>query len=393
MKKKTRHLVRCISILSTFLMIGAVAVGCDKSDESASTHVQNVEEQTDTSVPEQDEQGMQQDEVDQKAVDDQMESDNTISYKLPVSVILYEQPQAATAMSYIDELEAGSSVKLIQTVGEMIEVEGEGKTGWIPAWLVSDEAKEITEPAPYEMLIGEPVVFALYPNQPEPYGFELEPGRVVKIQKEYGDWVEVEFLNVQGGYLDHCWLPKNALKPYDDEQAKDGIVHPNAESWTKFHFGVTITGETETSYEVRGPGNVKGTIVKDDFIPNPFAQPVLQLEYISNPIRNEVWVISSLDEEQLTAQMKTDSLLMQEEEQPATYSFEQWLDQIGSIQQDNWVIRLKYSQTTAEFKVDEAWTEAVAYDPQFRAQLGTMLGKAYDKPIPVSGTFTPEMVK
>ncbi|MFD2672103.1 hypothetical protein [Marinicrinis sediminis] len=218
---------------------------------------------------------------------------------LPATVILYEQPYAQTAVSYVDELKQGTQVEIIDAAPEeeMVKVRTTRQQGWVPAWMLMEKAQEMVEVTPYEMIVKQQTSFYLYPEQEEPYGFELEKGRVVQIQKEFDDWVEVDFLIGDAGYIDHRWMRKDRLMRYEDDQARDGLVIPGRTAYADFRFGVWIIGEEDGEYQVEGPGGATGTVPIEDFIPNPFANPLFELHYTHDEGMDRNWIVADVQED------------------------------------------------------------------------------------------------
>ncbi|CAM3457905.1 hypothetical protein MALU111345_05900 [Marinicrinis lubricantis] len=315
------------------------------------------------------------------------------TYQLPVSAILHEQPAAATSSSYVHELEQGDEVAVIGALEEMVQVVSGDKSGWIAAWLLTSDAKQIKQVEPYEMIVGTPVVFSMYPDQETPYGFELAEGKVVQVHREYEDWVDVRYISGESAYLDNHWIPKSALVPYEPELAKDGLVKPGTEYWLDFQFGVWVTGATETELEVEGPGGAGGTIAKEDFIPNPFTKPMLSIRYIPPMNMTQNWQVAGFDGEQVI--LKQNNLEIGEgassEETAAEEKREisALINQVTGFGSYPFQFYLQFDTVEIELSSSEEFKQQFESDASFRMMLNEMLHQPLTH-LPIDLTLTPE---
>lgn len=169
-------------------------------------------------------------------------------------------------------------------------------TGWIPEWyLRTDEASSQAEKIePYQMIVASPIAFRLYPDEPQPSGFELEPGKVVQVTARYGDWMRINIVTYDSPYVGDKWVPASALEAWDPAKAKEGLLRPGAKVYAEDGSEIEaptalnpihIEKETfEERYRIGAPGGYVGIIGKTDFIPGPFLKVVDQPGVIS-PIR------------------------------------------------------------------------------------------------------------
>lgn len=154
-------------------------------------------------------------------------------------------------------------------------------TGWIPEWyLLTDESASRAEKVePYQMIVAMPTAFRLYPDEPQPSGFELESGKVVQVTARYGDWMRVNIVTYDSPYVGDKWLPASALEAWDPAKAKEGILRPGA---VVFDINgeakdgppslnpIKIEEELSGRYRIVAPGGYIGYIDKADFMPGPF---------------------------------------------------------------------------------------------------------------------------
>ncbi|WEK54304.1 MAG: hypothetical protein P0Y55_17445 [Candidatus Cohnella colombiensis] len=169
-------------------------------------------------------------------------------------------------------------------------------SGWIPSWYLSSELENHVRVEkvnnPYVMMVGEPVTYSRYPDEPEPHGFVLWRGKVVQVVKEFGDdWVAVREMTYDSPYVGDKWLRRSDLQTYDKEKAREGYVDDLVQLYDEtgkatmklsFLAPVYINDEVGDRYLITSTGGVSGYMNKADFIPNPFIYEVLPDNYIGD---------------------------------------------------------------------------------------------------------------
>jgi hypothetical protein len=148
-------------------------------------------------------------------------------------------------------------------------------------WYLTRDKDEtaVNAVTPYLMLVMNPVAFSLSPMEDVPTGFKLSAGKVVRVIKEYADWVCIEIVTYDQPYGGEFWLRKSELMDWDPALAKEGIVREGADvqdskrdpaqlnSWNS----VIIEEVMEDGrYRIGAAGGFVGFIQSQDFIPNPF---------------------------------------------------------------------------------------------------------------------------
>lgn len=164
-------------------------------------------------------------------------------------------------------------------------VDLKGAKGWVPLWYMTSDLEKAGSieqlQEPYEMIVAKPVEYRLYPEEPEPSGFELWPGKVVQVVSKYGDdWVEVNVVTYDSPYAGSKWVRIDELIPYEESKAKEGFVFaPDAMLYDEkgaaqqvlpVLTNVYIEGEQGDRYKVIASGGINGYLDKMDFVANPF---------------------------------------------------------------------------------------------------------------------------
>lgn len=201
--------------------------------------------------------------------------------RLKGTVEALPRPEAITTEEPVFLAFPNREYEVLETKGAFTHIALDGMTGWIPSWYVIQDAAggKVAEVTPYEMLVPKIVKYSLYPGEPEPSGFELWAGKVVRVHKTYEDWVAVAVITYDSFYVGDKWLPKSALIPYDPTAAKEGRLKQGAAVYdekgrTKDPLSsdpIFIEGESNGRYRISSTGGYTGYIEKPDFVPNPFA--------------------------------------------------------------------------------------------------------------------------
>lgn len=171
--------------------------------------------------------------------------------------------------------------EVIEIRDDFAKITSGGVSGWIPAWYLSRESddSQLSTVKPYEMLVLNPIVFRLYPDEAKPSGFELQAGKVVQITREYRDWVGIELFAYDTPYLGEKWVPKSDLAAWDPNRAREGVLREGAQVFNEKGGAkdpppasgpIWIEREQSNRYQIIAPGGYTGYIEKSDFVPNPF---------------------------------------------------------------------------------------------------------------------------
>ncbi|MBW5446023.1 hypothetical protein GE107_08110 [Cohnella sp. CFH 77786] len=191
--------------------------------------------------------------------------------------------------------------------------------GWIPKWYLTEDDKDRAEKVePYEMIVKTPVAFRMYPGEPKPSGFELEPGKVLQVTARYGEWMRVNIVTYDSPYAGDKWVPASALEAWDPAKAKEGFLKPGATVYREDGQTIDappalepiwIQGEVGGRYQFHAPGGYIGYVDKKDFIPNPFAYKVI--DQSGEQPADPKWLMSEEEKQayQEYAEKKSDELL------------------------------------------------------------------------------------
>ena len=215
-------------------------------------------------------------------------------YQLKSEVEVLPQPEAYTAMPALFTAQLGRQYGVRSHnngFAQIVDLLSSQSTaiGWIPEWyLQTDPATPQSEAVePYNMIVATPIAFRLYPGEPQPSGFELEPGKVVQVTAKYDDWMRVNIMTYDSPYNGDKWVPISALEPWDPAKAKEGILRPGAVVYNEkgeIQDGppainpIFIDGEIEDRYRIGAPGGYSGFINRSDFSPGPFLKVIDQTQ-------------------------------------------------------------------------------------------------------------------
>jgi len=156
--------------------------------------------------------------------------------------------------------------------------------------LRTDEASvPVDKVEPYEMIVASPIAFRLYPDEPQPSGFELEPGKVVQVTARYGEWMRVNIVTYDSPHTGDKWVPASALEAWNPAKAKEGLLRAGAKVYAEdgreieapyaldpVHIYGEYGEETSGRYRIGAAGGYTGFIDKTDFMPGPFLKLVNQ---------------------------------------------------------------------------------------------------------------------
>lgn len=268
--------------------------------------------------------------------------------------------------------------------GEYVRVVSADHQGWTPLWYFTEEAGEVVDVAPYEMIVNTPTTFSLYPNEEEPYGAELESGKVVQVYKQLGDWVNVRALLRDASYAGDKWIKKQHLTEFDDILAKEGVLILGAKTYDEnglvkeesSGFPLSITGEKENMYSFWAPNGQTGYIFKEDFEPNPFMLPELAMTFALKYDEHASYTVEELTDHLVT--LRYFDHAVGAEEDVRTVSFDSMLMRQNGVRLYEVNLWLTYSNSGVQLKPTVELIEAIETDPAFRGMLGAMLGEHLD---------------
>jgi SH3-like domain-containing protein len=202
----------------------------------------------------------------------------------------FETPHSYWSVSYAFLTDGLTEYERQNEENGFVQIRNQDQIGWVPEWYVLEDGD--TERAitvnPYEMIVAVDSQYYLYPGEADRTANQLDKGSVVQIQKEFQDWYGIEFINYAEPMEGDKWIKKDALKPYEAEQAREGyawnnrngIVIYNERNEEKEYWDiplpVVILSEMDEMYEIGSTGGNHGWIHKRDFIPNPFTEEGLE---------------------------------------------------------------------------------------------------------------------
>ncbi|RIX51500.1 hypothetical protein D3P08_16445 [Paenibacillus nanensis] len=160
-------------------------------------------------------------------------------------------------------------------------IEADGREGYVYEWYLTKDAGERTVQTvePYVLLVGEPLKFRMHPEEAEPSGFTLHAGKVVKVTKEYEDWVCFDMITYDQPYEGEKWVKRSELAAWDPAKATEGKLRPGADVYEGkmipaelpaddvIYLKEKLEGQT---YQIQSAGGFTGFILYQDFVPNPF---------------------------------------------------------------------------------------------------------------------------
>ncbi|MBD2862962.1 hypothetical protein [Paenibacillus oceani] len=202
-------------------------------------------------------------------------------YRLKGDVEVTQSPGAYEHGAPVFVADADLSYEVTEIRGNFAKIASGGASGWIPEWYLNREPETgaLLSVKPYEMLVLNPVVFRLYPDEAKPSGFELPAGKVVQVTREYRNWANIRLFTYDTPYTGEKWVPKSALAAFDPASAREGTLREGAGVYTEKGGAkerppspgpIWIEREAGSRYVIIAPGGYTGYIEKADFVPNPF---------------------------------------------------------------------------------------------------------------------------
>lgn len=301
-------------------------------------------------------------------------------YPTYTHVKLWEQPNEEGG-KLLHTTRVGERYIFQEFSGDYIKVVNADRQGWAPVWYFTKEAGQVVEVAPYEMIVTTPTIFSLYPNEVEPYGVELEPGKVVQVYKQLGDWVNVRALLKDNSYVGDKWIKTQHLTEFDDVLAKEGVLKLGAKIVNEngivieesSGFPVSITGEKENMYSFWAPNGKAGYIYKEDFEPNPFIVPELAMTFAIKHDDHASYTVEELTDHLVTLRYFDHAIGA--EEDVRTVTFDSMLMKQNGLRLYEVNLWLTYPYSGVQLQPTVELIEAIETDPAFRGKLGAMLGK------------------
>jgi SH3-like domain-containing protein len=194
---------------------------------------------------------------------------------------LYTAPNPHTKEAAVFTVKTGVPLKVLDISGGYAKVNQDGNAGWMNAWYLTKEKDEAPVDAvePYLMFAGSAVTMSVNPEEMEPSGPEVAPGKVVKVVKEFQDWVGVDIVTYDQPYGGELWLRKSELMDWDPALAMEGVLRQGAvikdisgrEIEVPWFNSVFVEEKMANGrYRIRSEDGVAGFVDGRDFVPNPF---------------------------------------------------------------------------------------------------------------------------
>jgi hypothetical protein len=314
---------------------------------------------------------------------------------------LYEHADRFVIGPVLHTTKPGQKYIFEEMDGPLVKVKSPDRSGWVSIWYFTDEAKNIVqEEDPYEMIVFKPTTFSYYPNEEEPYGFELTTGKVVQVVKRYQDWVSVRATRYAAEFPGDIWVKGENLIEYDPNFATEGVLKLGGKVYTEggrvkeesSGFPLMIVGEIEDMYAMNASGGRIGYIKKEDFVPNPFVEPVLSMRFAVNLGMDADYLVEELTGQSVTHRYFDYQHSFEPEEETNTVTFEEMLESEDGIRLYTLHLFLSYPTTEVELKPMPEMIEKIETDADFRKQLGQLLGKPLYS-VPHELKLTSEIIK
>jgi hypothetical protein len=183
-------------------------------------------------------------------------------------------------------LQAGQRVTVGEKRPPWALVEAGTTGGWIPLWYLAGEDHSLPEITSYPLVVKKRAPVHLYPEKGAPVIRDLDAGKVVKVEYEYGPWRYVHIAVygipavqrgwVQGEYLAAAGeaapgegsIPAGTRVYYGDPEAADTAGMPG--DVTTHRMTVRVLKEKGEMLYVIAAGGWSAWVNKRDMIFNPF---------------------------------------------------------------------------------------------------------------------------
>lgn len=299
---------------------------------------------------------------------------------------IYLHPERLAFQNQLDSTHRGERYLIEDIQGPLAKIKAGDKTGWVSIWYFTEEAKDIRFGDPHELIVMQPVTFSFYPNEEEPYGFELMAGKVVQVTKRYNDWVSVHMIKHNSGYPGDIWIKREHLVAYDENMASEGILVLGSKIYDEAGllkeeqsgFPVTITGEQGDKYKFEAAGGKTGYIFKEDFVPNPFIRPILTMRFAVNFGMEADYLVDELTAHRVKVRYFDYQHFFEPEEDARTVPFDEMMQSIEGIREHFIDLYLSYSYHHVKLNPTNTLIDLIETEPSFREKLGKILFTEFD---------------
>ncbi|MEK3884282.1 hypothetical protein [Paenibacillus sp. PL2-23] len=217
----------------------------------------------------------------------------------------YEEPDYFPMNEPVFTVQPGMKLEVMEIKAGFARVERDGESGWINEWYLTadSEDRSVTTIEPYVMLIGQPISIRSHPGGNEWPPYRLEPGKVVRVMKEYENWVSIDIVTYDQPFGGEMWVEKAELDPWHPDLAKEGILRQGAmvfnedgstEELSLFNVVMVEEKLSNGQYRISAPGGLNGYMDARDFVPNPFLAESEMLRLLSSAMQ-ERWQMTSAE--------------------------------------------------------------------------------------------------
>lgn len=310
------------------------------------------------------------------------------TYTIYGETLIHENPDTVLSHHPVGMTRSGNRYIFVEIQDDMVKVKTPDISGWVSLWYFTEEAGNIVEVEPYEMIVISPISTSFYPGGETDYDVALNSGKVVQIYKQVGKWVSVRAQF--GDYTNpiDMWVELSSLLHFEPDFANEGVLRLggkvyNADGRVKEEssgFPVMIVGELDNMYEIGAHGGMTGYILKEDFVPNPFVEPVFMMKFAVNVGMAAEYIVESLGRDDVTLRYFDYQHAFEPEDETETVSFADMLQVQNGERQYVIELCLSYDGYEVLLKPSAELIERIETDPAFRVQVGERLGEA----LPVS---------
>ncbi len=391
-----------LKIFIILLVVLLIIAGCSSKKKQEATEQNNVEQMEiaeESIEPELNDSDIEETLDEEQVVEEEtIEEDNLIvwtekygieigkEYVINGETGIYLHPERLALQNQLDSTHRGERYLIEDIQGPLAKIKARDKSGWASVWYFTDEAKDIRFGDPHELIVLQPVTFSYYPNEEDPYGFELATGKVVQVIKRYNDWVSVRAIIHDPGYPGDIWIKRDHLIAYDENMASEGILVLGSKVYDeagrvkedKSGFPVTITGEQGDKYKFEAAGGKTGYIFKEDFVPNPFIRPILTMRFAVNFGMEADYLVDKLTAHRVTVRYFDYQHFFEPEEEARTVPFDEMMQSIEGIREHFIDLYLSYSYQHVKLNPTNTLIDLIETEPSFRENLGKILFKEFD---------------
>lgn len=112
--------------------------------------------------------------------------------------------------------------------------------GWIPLWYLTGEGHNLPEITPYPMVVKKRAPVHLYPDKDAPLTRDLDAGKVVKVEYEYGPWRYVHIVVYDIPAVLRGWVPGEYLAAAGEVAPTEGRIPKG----TRVYYGDPDAADT-----------------------------------------------------------------------------------------------------------------------------------------------------